>query len=142
MNQQQRTGDLAFSEENVQLVLGRTAVRPIKGKGYGIVAAERIAAGEVIEENLCLPFDKTDTARISKTRLRHYVYFWAEEKGIEYTALAVGNLSFCNHSARPNAQIELDWERGTVALHATRPIEEGTEITINYEYELEFSVED
>jgi SET domain-containing protein len=142
MNRQHRNGDITFSELNVQLVLGRTAVRPIKGKGYGIVAAERIEADEVIEENLCLPFDKADSARISKTRLRHYVYFWAEDKGVEYTALAVGNLSFCNHSARPNAHIEVDWERGTVALLATRPIEEGTEITINYEYELEFSVEE
>jgi hypothetical protein len=128
------------ADPGLALVAGRTRVGPILGKGLALVAAERIGLAEVIEENLCLPLSVEDSATVRATRLRHYVYFWVDESGADELALAMGNLSFCNHSARPNATIELDRERGVVALRATRPIEAGAEVTIDYGYPLEFVV--
>ena len=71
----------------IELVLGRTCVQAIPGKGRGIIAREPIGRGEVIEENLCLPLDAVDAAAVNATRLRHYVYFWSEGEGGDHTAL-------------------------------------------------------
>ena len=128
------------ADHGIALVLGRTQVAPIPGKGLGLTAAERIASMEIIEENLCLPLGLADLAAILATRLRHYAYFWADDCGADELAMAMGNLSFCNHSARPNATIELDRPRRVVALRAKRPIEAGAEVTIDYEYPLDFAV--
>lgn len=123
-------------------VAGRTRLCAIARKGYGIVATELIASGEIIEENPCIVLDEADSDAVRTTRLRHYVYFWGEGPHADEAALAMGNLSFCNHSARPNAVIEIDKERRLVALRAARTIEVGTEITIDYDYPLDFAVEE
>ncbi|MBV9703221.1 MAG: SET domain-containing protein-lysine N-methyltransferase [Methylobacteriaceae bacterium] len=121
-------------------VLGRTRVGRVANKGRGLIAAERIVAGEVIEQNLCLVLDLEEGRAIAATRLRHYVYLWEEAAAGDMLALAMGNLSFCNHSSRPNAKIELDKDRALVGLRAAQNIEAGAEVTIDYDYPLEFTV--
>ena len=50
----------------------------------------------------------------------------------EAIALALGYLTFANHSYQPNARYEKRYATCSIALIALRPIKAGEEITVNY----------
>lgn len=118
--------------------IGRTRVRPIAGKGLGLVAVEPIAAGEIIEQNHCIALNAADTRAIDSTRLGRYVFAWGLSPEGPLTAVALGNLSFCNHSRRPNATLDYDDTQPVIGLRARAPIAAGAEITIDYGHDLDF----
>ena len=53
-------------------------------------------------------------------------------RGPDFTALAMGPVSFCNHSAEPNCDFAVDADAGELTLIARRPIAQNEEITIDY----------
>jgi len=46
--------------------------------------------------------------------------------------LALGLLTLCNHSARPNARVDRNFARHTLDLIAVAPVAAGEEVTIDY----------
>jgi len=104
---------------------------PIHGRG--LFAAAAIRKNALIAAAPLLIFTASDTRRILKTRLGHYI-FWIDEtaKGDWICAVAFGPISLCNHSPKPNAWFEIDEENEEVLLHAARGVRAGEEITIDY----------
>lgn len=111
------------------VVLENTVVRvvPIVGKGRGVVAARRIARGELIERALVVVMPPHEVTRLDGTVLEHYVYDWAG--GL---AVALGNGSIYNHSYTPNASYTRRLDLQALEYTALRDVEEGEEILINY----------
>lgn len=107
------------------IFVGETA-----GKGRGIFARRKICTGETIEEAPVLVIPKSEIEFLEKTLLQDYYFLWGENE--EEAAVMFGICSLCNHSYRPNAVFNLRPETLTIKFVAHRDIEEGEEITINY----------
>lgn len=100
------------------------------GKGRGIFALRKIAAGETIEEAPVVVVPESEVARLDATVLGDYYFLWgADEK---QAALLLGLCSLCNHSYAPNARFLLHPDRQTIEFVALRDIAEGEEVTTNY----------
>lgn len=112
----------------MNLYANLTTVRKSKFGGRGLFAATQLLADHTLEVNHLLflwkgygPFGTIDK----------YVFDWTNTK----YALAMGNISFCNHSLDPNARIEFVKPKGSdyvAKLIAKRDIARNEEITINY----------
>jgi len=104
-------------------------VQTIRGKGRGVVAGKRFEADEVLEEApvLVIPADEWDMA--GATIIARYVFKWRDAGD---SALVLGRCSLLNHSYSPNAWARQRIRDRMIEFVALRQIEEGEEITINY----------
>jgi SET domain-containing protein len=101
--------------------------------GRGLYAAANLAAGSKIGVWPALILSAEDTDKVRTTRLYHYVFFVDETAaGAMRAAVAFGPISMCNHSTDPNAEFEVDAGSATVTLTASRAINAGDEILIDY----------
>ncbi len=102
-------------------------VKKVKGKGRGVFAGRAINKGAVIERVpvLIIPMELIAEGK-DNPALNKYFYEWSPTT----VAVSLGYGSLYNHSYTPNA----DYEFGPQSLiyRALRDIEEGEEITINY----------
>jgi len=91
--------------------------------GYGVFAKVNFNEGDLIEECVCIvkPDDEWGTACDD--------YLFSRGK---MAALALGFCSIFNHSKTPNARHELTTGLKRMKVFATKHIEPGEEITINY----------
>lgn len=103
----------------------KVEVKRIRGKGRGVFARRAIGKGEVFEicPVLILPAGSLED---DETGLTNYVFEWGKDR----LALAMGYGSLYNHSYQPNARYD-DVRQGK-AFSALREIEQGEEITVNY----------
>jgi len=108
----------------------RLEVVHFPGKGRGVVARRRFSAGEIIESVSVLVLPAEQWEHIEKTVLYNYTYGWGPKT--EHAALALGLGSLYNHSYRPNARYIRHLDDLTIVFVAVRTIEEGEEVTINY----------
>lgn len=109
-----------------EAVRSLTVVKPIEGKGRGVVALRKIFAGEIIETAPAIPF------RIGQPmpeELADLPLAWESE---DMECIACGNLQFANHADDPNATITINAVGQTVSLVARKHIEQGDEVTIHY----------
>jgi SET domain-containing protein len=104
----------------------RVAVGSAGDKGLGVFATSRIETGEVIE--VCHVVVEAEKNIADGANLDRYVYEWTPGN----CAVALGYGSIFNHSYDPNAVFVTDKAKGTITFTARRPIDEGQEITINY----------
>lgn len=104
------------------------AVRAAAGKGRGVFALVRFAAGAVMEEAPVVVLDPAHSTLILRTDLGDMPFDWFDDR----EALVMGLGSFYNHSYAPNARYVRHRERLTMAFVALRDIAAGEEITINY----------
>lgn len=104
------------------LRVGRSAIH-----GTGVFANRRFEADEVIERCPVLTLSGADADAVVDTVLGNYVYEW--EHGY---ALALGFGSLYNHSHRPSARYEMDYDNDEIHMVARRRIKRGEEITISY----------
>ncbi len=103
-------------------------VRKIRSKGRGIFAIAFIPEGTIFEQApvLVMPAKEVNVAQ-EDTVLSHYMFAW----GKNTVAVALGFGSLYNHSYSPNARYED--VRGQMKNYiAIRDIQEGEEVTINY----------
>ena len=100
------------------------------GKGRGIFARRKISTGETIEEAPVVVIPHSQIEHLDRTLLGDYYFVWGEDE--EEAAIALGRCSLCNHSYEPNAVFRLNRDQLTIEFAATRDIETGEEITINY----------
>ena len=118
-----------FPENQASLVEVKQS--PLHGRG--LYAAATLAAGSKIGVWPALILSAEDTDKVKTTRLYHYVFFVDETAaGAMRAAVAFGPISMCNHSTDPNAEFEVDAGNATVTLIASRSINAGDEILIDY----------
>jgi SET domain-containing protein len=109
------------------------AVVSIAGKGRGVVAIKRIAAGTTIETAPVVPY-RTECGRDEMPdrslppELVDLPHDWDEDCG----CLVFGAMQFANHSTHPNARFTRNFEALTMTFTALREIEAGEEITVDY----------
>ena len=109
---------------------GPLRVRTIRGKGRGIIAGRRFAEGEVIERNPVIVIPDHEWALVGESVLSAFCFSWGN--GAEDTAIALGHGSLLNHSYQPNVFAQLRIRQRQIEFVALRDIEEGEEITLNY----------
>ncbi|MCH9613075.1 MAG: hypothetical protein S4CHLAM102_15790 [Chlamydiia bacterium] len=112
----------------------KTAIRDCKEKGLGVFALEPIKAGEIIESCPTIELDEPDTQVIMGTYLSNYAFAIENEDDDDISVLALGNGMMYNHAIDFNADAEFEtiFDREWMVVTALRDIEEGEEITLNY----------
>jgi hypothetical protein len=103
---------------------------PVPGKGRGVFATERIAAGELFERAPVIISPDIEWPDLEKTQLYHYCFEWGPEH--THTAIALGYASLYNHSFTPNARYLLQLDDHLIHFVALRDIAVGEEIVMNY----------
>lgn len=102
----------------------------IPGKGRGVFAGKRFAAGAIIEiaPVIFLPHSNKFWVNVTSHLLDDYRYIWNDDLSV----LAGGYGSFYNHSYTPNARYMKRYNLQDILYLALRDINPGDEITINY----------
>ena len=104
-------------------------VKRVKGKGRGVFARQPICRGTLIEKVpvIIIPNNTFVDGEPNPFRMK-YFFAWSKTTA----AMVLGYGSIYNHSFTPNAR----YEHGPMVLsfRALRDIEEGEEITINYNF--------
>lgn len=116
---------------------GLLELRPIKGKGRGVIATRRIARDTLIEAAPVIPMKKRDRPG-PRSILGHYPFTWDEPPFIE--CFVLGYTALLNHSDKPNCRVEQDPGEGVMRLFSIRPIKPGSELTWDYGVEPWFEV--
>ena len=114
-------------------------IRHLKGKGRGVVATARIAAGATIVSCPVVVYDDTDAGRIAKTRLGDYNFRFGDGERRQRACIVLGVISLCNHAEVPNAELRCNEAEQTMTLVAARAIAPGEEICIRYRRPLWFT---
>lgn len=94
----------------------------------GLLAARDIRAGEVIERCpvVLIPVEQEDA--LEATIFSTYYFLWTDT----HYALALGYGSLFNHSYRANVAFDHDFEGQQVIFSAVKDVQQGDELTINY----------
>ncbi len=98
---------------------------------FGVFAVERITKGTIVEEAPCLILERG--YETLNTVLNHYLFAWPKHG--DGRAIVFGNASLLNHSANPNLEWDTDEGREVVVFTASRDIEAGEEILVDYDDE-------
>jgi SET domain-containing protein len=101
-------------------------VKEIKNKGRGVIARKKFEQGDIIERAPVILLGSHEEPLEDET-LYHYTFAWGEG-----SAVALGYGSIYNHSYTPNAYYVRDEKNKCINFVALREIEEGEEITLNY----------
>ncbi len=105
-------------------------IRESEGKGRGLFATRKIYQGEVIERSPVIVIPPEELPRLENTRIFDYMFGWGP--GQEAGAIVLGVGSICNHSYKPNTRYYRLMEERVIVFEAIADIEEGEEITVNY----------
>lgn len=100
-------------------------IREAGTKGRGLFAKRSLEEGEVVAVCGAVSLGAAEVHRIRDTALNGYLFHVGDAR-----LLALGDVSFCNHSDEPNADVEHG--HGTVVLKTTRAVAEGEELLIRY----------
>lgn len=100
------------------------------GKGRGVFTNERIPANTVIEIAPVIVMEFSDREHLDQTLLHDYIFEWGKEK--DKCAMALGLIPIYNHSYRSNCEYFMDFEDSSIMVKTVRVIENGEELTINY----------
>jgi len=121
----------------------RLEIRTDPKKGRGVFARAPIEPGALIEAAPIIVIPTADCPTVDRTILHDYYFHWdGDPDGEGSGALALGLLSLCNHSRRPNARVRRNFAWTTLDLIALAPIAAGDEITIDYNCPLWFDPQD
>ena len=99
-------------------------------KGRGVFSHERIPANTVIEIAPVIVMEIADREHLDKTLLHDYIFEWGKEKN--KCAMALGLIPIYNHSYKSNCEYFMDFEDSSIMVKTVRVIENGEELTINY----------
>ncbi len=99
-------------------------------KGRGVYTRERIPGGTIVETAPVIVMDITDRQYLDKTLLHDYIFEWGKQK--DKCCMALGLIPIYNHSYKSNCEYFMDFEEDTITVKTVRVIENGEELTINY----------
>lgn len=102
----------------------------IPEKGRGVFTHERIPANTVVEVAPVISLSFKDREYIDKTLLHDYIFEWGKNK--DRCCMALGLIPIYNHSYKSNCEYFMDFEDDTIMVKTVRVIENGEELTINY----------
>ena len=105
-------------------------VNDTAGKGRGVFTRERIPANTVVEMAPVIVMENKDREHLDKTLLHDYIFEWGKEKN--KCAMALGLIPIYNHSYKSNCEYFMDFEDDSIMVKTVRVIENGEELTINY----------
>lgn len=105
-------------------------IKNTENKGRGVFTDSLIYIGDIIESSPVIVFEKADWVHIAKTDINCYCFYWGE--GLSEGAIALGYGSLFNHSYKPNAIFMRRIKEKFIDFIAVKDINEGEEITINY----------
>jgi len=100
------------------------------GKGRGVFTHERIPVNTVVEIAPVIVMEFSDREHLDKTLLHDYIFEWGKEK--DKCAMALGLIPIYNHSYKSNCEYFMDFEDSSIMVKTVRVIENGEELTINY----------
>lgn len=121
-----RLSDSALYNPNYIVVLES----PIQGKG--IFTTKPCEAGEVLMIIAGETISADECLRREEEENNVYIFYNDEDTYID--AAMTAKIRYINHSCEPNAEVK-DRDRESLYLVASRPIQAGEEITIDYDYE-------
>lgn len=110
-------------------------VGPSPLHGQGCFATRDLAPGTVAARSPILVFPPEQMGELFRTRLKDYLFYLKDgdlSDGPFFTALAIGPISFCNHSREPNCDFIIEEAVSEIVLTARIPICQNEEITIDY----------
>jgi uncharacterized protein len=99
-------------------------------KGRGVFTRERIPANTVVELAPVIVMENKDREHLDKTLLHDYIFEWGKQK--DKCAMALGLIPIYNHSYKSNCEYFMDFEDDSIMVKTVRVIENGEELTINY----------
>lgn len=99
----------------------------------GVFATQDIAQGQIFHRAPVIPYPNEQHVHIEKTILADYAF----EYGANHSAFLLGYGMLFNHSYKPNANYELNFDNHTVDFFAHTDIKAGEEILINYNGEVD-----
>ena len=99
-------------------------------KGRGVFTRERIPAGTVIEMAPVIVMDGAERQYLDKTLLHDYIFEWGKLE--DKCCMALGLIPIYNHSYKSNCEYFMDFEDDSIFVKTVRIIENGEELTINY----------
>lgn len=108
--------------------LPATRIGPSPVHGNGVFATRDIRKGEVFDRCPCIVIE--DGWQRVQTVLHDYLYCWPKDG--DGRAVVLGNGSVFNHDANANADWVTDEAGRQCVYHATRDIQAGEEIFIDY----------
>jgi uncharacterized protein len=98
--------------------------------GRGVFTSEAIAADTVIEISPVIVMGAADRVNIDKTLLHDYIFEWGDDK--DKCCMALGFIPMYNHSYKSNCEYFMDYEEDIIFVKTVLAIEEGEELTLNY----------
>jgi len=101
-----------------------------KEKGRGVFTGESIPGGTIVEVSPVIIMEAADREHLDKTLLHDYIFEWGEPA--DKCCMALGWIPIYNHSYASNCDYIMDYEADTILIKTMRDIEEGEELTINY----------
>ncbi|CAI7857655.1 unnamed protein product [Closterium sp. NIES-54] len=134
-------GDACQNQRFQRCEHARTVVKKVKGRGWGLVAAQLIKAGQFVIEYCGEVVPNKEAQR------RHAAYLAAGEKNVYLLKLNAREVidptkmgaaaRFVNHSCDPNCETRKWTVLGEirVGIFARKDIEPGCELTYDYDYE-------
>jgi uncharacterized protein len=99
-------------------------------KGRGVFTRERIPANTIVELAPVIVMEHKDRQHLDKTLLHDYIFEWGKLK--DKCAMALGLIPIYNHSYKSNCEYFMDFEDDSIMVKTVRVIENGEELTINY----------
>lgn len=116
-------------------------------KGRGVVAAQDIPKGELIERSPVLVIPHAERAVVDPSIIFTYIFMWEKNRVEEdlykhegRAGIVLGYTSLLNHSYSPNADYIHHIDEQMLDVFALRDIATGEEITIDYKMTLWFDV--
>jgi hypothetical protein len=97
--------------------------------GRGVFACSRFEPGERVDACPVLVIPAAEAEAVCSTILGQYVFAWEDDGRV---AVALGTVSLMNHDADPNASYVQGDDADTMVVYASRVIEAGDEILIDY----------
>jgi SET domain-containing protein len=118
----------------------KVEIRPVPGKGSGVFSLIKLKEGELIEECPFVPLSKEegDSVREVSPTLRQYIFYTDHDTPTSRQAMVLGYGALYNHSYTPNVVVDTLESKRTMSFVAKRDIEEGEELTFDYDLELWF----
>ena len=98
--------------------------------GRGVFSSEKIMAGTIIEISPVIVMNAEERLLLDQTSLHDYIFECGAE--LNQCCLALGDVSFYNHSSLSNCEYEMDYATASITIKAMRDIPAGEELFINY----------
>lgn len=99
-------------------------------RGRGVYTSITIEKGDMIEICPLIIIPPKEVEVIHQTVLHDYYFLWTKPENSACIALGFGSLY--NHSSENNAEVFMDIEMNEIEFRASRKINAGTEILIDY----------